>query len=483
MPSIKDFKKINEYEWQIPQSFRSDMRSPVKVFATRHLLETALEDLSIEQAINASTLPGLIGPIIVMPDVHQGYGFPIGGVAAMIYPEGVISPGAIGYDINCGVRLLASSISFEEAEPYLEELVTRIDQYCPSGVGKKGDLRLSSKDLEHVCRIGARWAVQKGMGTDEDLRRTEENGSLSGAEPEKISQHAKERGYEQLGTLGSGNHFLEVDMVEKIYDPRAAQAMGLQEKKLAVLIHSGSRGLGHQICTDYVSDFQKVVQRYSIKLPDRELVCAPLNSQEGQDYLAAMRCAANYAFANRQILAHQVRKAFESVFAGKVKNWYLQQVYDITHNMGNIETHTFDGKKQKVCVHRKGATRAFGPHSPGLPEEYQVLGQPVLIPGSMGTSSWVLLGTDISMQCSIGSSCHGAGRVMSRHQVKREVKGEDLRMQLKMGGIHVRAGSTNGLVEEAPQAYKDVDEVVETVCNVGIVSKVAHLKPVAVVKG
>jgi len=480
---MKIFKKINDYEWEIPQTYRQDMRVSVRIFATRRLLEDSLDDLSIEQAINATTLPGLVGQVVVMPDVHQGYGFPIGGVAATSYPNGVISPGAIGYDINCGVRLLVSSIRVEDAEPYLTDLATALDQFCPSGVGTKGNWRLNDEELERVCRMGARWALTQGLANEEDLRFTEEGGCLDGADPGQISSRAKERGRSQLGTLGAGNHFLEVDVVDRIFDPKAGSVMGLQEGCLTLMIHCGSRGFGHQVCTDYVQDFQGAVKRYEIKLPDRELVCTPLDSPEGRAYLGAMRCAGNYAFANRQILAHQARKAFELVFAGKVRNWHLRQVYDIAHNMGKIETHLIEGQKQKVCVHRKGATRAFGPGTPGLPEEYQTIGQPVLVPGSMGTASWVLVGTKTSMDKSFGSTCHGAGRVMSRSQAKKEVRGESLRNTLEKQGIRVRAGSLPGLAEEAPQAYKDVDEVVEIVSRAGIASKVARLKPVAVIKG
>jgi tRNA-splicing ligase RtcB len=325
--------------------------------------------------------------------------------------------------------------------------------------------------------------LKKGMATEQDVRRTEENGALDGADPRKVSSRARERGRTQLGTLGSGNHFLEVDVVDEIYDASAAAAMGLVEGALCLSIHCGSRGFGHQVCTDYVQTFQAAVRRYGIHLPDRELVCAPLNSPEGEDYLAAMRSAANFAFANRQLLAHQARQAFEAVLASKVKNGHLRQIYDICHNIGKIESHTVDGRQVKVCVHRKGATRAFGPGAPGLPEEYSAIGQPVLVPGSMGTSSWVLVGTQTSMERSFGSSCHGAGRVMSRSEAKRTVRGDELQKDLRAQGIHVRAGSLGGLAEEAPEAYKDVDRVVETVSGAGIARKVARLRPLAVVKG
>ncbi len=481
--NLQDMKRISPYEWEIPKDFRADMRAPVRIFATRELLEAILGDKSLDQAVNAATLPGLVGHVVVMPDMHQGYGFPIGGVAATRFPDGVISPGAIGYDINCGVRLLGSQIEYEAASPYLDDLATALDHYCPSGVGTKGDVRLSVEELDQVCRQGSHWALKRGYATEADVRRTEENGCLEGAGPEKVSQRAKERGRQQIGTLGAGNHFIEVDVVDRIFALDAAQAMGLQEGYLVVLIHCGSRGFGHQVCTDYVREFQGAVKRYGIRLADRELVCAPMDSPEGRSYLAAMRSAANFAFANRQVLAHFARRAFEETFAGKISNWHLHQVYDIAHNMGKIETHTVERETLKVCVHRKGATRAFGPGFEGLPEEYRSIGQPVLVPGSMGTASWVLAGTQGSMERSFGSTCHGAGRTMSRSQAKKKVRGEDLRAELQARGIHVRAGSLPGLAEEAPQAYKDVDIVVNTVSAAGIARKVARLRPVAVIKG
>jgi tRNA-splicing ligase RtcB len=483
MVSLQDLKRISNFEWEIPLAYREDMRVPVHIFATRQLLEQVMDDKSLEQAVNAATLPGLVGNVYVMPDMHQGYGFPIGGVAATRLPEGVISPGAIGYDINCGVRLLGSSIDLDVVSGELDELATALNYHCPSGVGGAGAVRVSVNELEKVCREGARWAFKQGYASEADLRRTEENGCIAGADPSKVSQRAKDRGKGQLGSLGAGNHFIEVDVVEQIFLPEAADVMGLRKGCLAVQIHCGSRGFGHQVCTDYVRDFQGAVKHYGIQLPDRELVCAPLNSPEGQNYLAAMRAAANYAFTNRQILAHFIRRAFEETLAGRVSNWHLHQVYDIAHNMGKIERHQIGGESLELCVHRKGATRAFGPGTPGIPEEYRRFGQPVLVPGSMGTASWVLAGTEKSMARSLGSSCHGAGRTMSRSKAKRTVYGEDLRVELEAQGIHIRAGSLPGLAEEAPQAYKDVDEVVETVAGVGIANKVARLRPVAVIKG
>jgi tRNA-splicing ligase RtcB (3'-phosphate/5'-hydroxy nucleic acid ligase) len=483
MIHLQDLTKISDFEWEIPQSFRDDMRGPVRIFSTRILLDQILTDKSLEQAVNASTLPGLVGAVVVMPDMHQGYGFPIGGVAATQFPQGVISPGAIGYDINCGVRLLASSIELEAAQPNLDTLATLLNQYCPSGVGVKGVVQVNVPELERLMRAGSAWALKNGYATENDITRTEENGCLKGADPAKISDRAKERGLGQIGSMGAGNHFIEVDVVETVLDPETSAIFGLRQGCLVVQIHCGSRGLGHQVCTDYVRDFQSAVQRYSIKLPDRELVCAPMDSPEGQAYLGAMRAAANFAFVNRQLLAHSTRRAFEETFAGKLKNWQLTQVYDICHNMGKVETHELDGKRVKVCVHRKGATRSFGPGTPDLPPEYQQTGQPVLVPGSMGTASWVLAGTETSMLRSWGSSCHGAGRTMSRTQARHDIRGDDLRRELEGRGIKIRAGSMSGFAEEAPSAYKDVDVVVETVVAAGIARKVARLRPLAVIKG
>lgn len=483
MVTLTDIRKISDVEWEIPSSHRADMRVPVRIFATRELLEAIAGDKSLEQAVNAATLPGLVGSVLVMPDMHQGYGFPIGGVAATRYPDGVISPGAIGYDINCGVRLLGSQIELDAVGAELDDLAAALNRHCPSGVGQRGHYRLTDKELENVMREGARWALKKGFASEEDLDRTEEFGRIAGADPDSVSTRARQRGKNQIGTLGAGNHFIEVEVVDQVYEEEAAQAMGLREGCLTLMIHCGSRGFGHQICTDYVASFQSAVGRYNIELPDRELVCAPMDSPEGKAYMGAMHAAANFAFANRQILSHHARQAFEETLAGRVKNWHLHQVYDIAHNMGKVETHNVDGKAMKVCVHRKGATRAFGPGAPGLPDAYTAIGQPVLVPGSMGTASWVLVGTEGSMARSFGSTCHGAGRTMSRSRAKKEVRGSELIKELESRGIHVQAGSLPGLAEEAPQAYKDVDVVVETVARTGIARKVARLRPVAVVKG
>ncbi len=483
MVDKQDFTRISPVQWEIPTSFRQDMRVPVRFFASEQLLEATLGDKSVTQAVNSATLPGLVSHVTVMPDMHQGYGFPIGGVAATELPSGVISPGGIGYDINCGVRMLATNIPHEELKPHVGALASALNAHCPSGVGVKGKIRLSAKQLDGVLRLGSKWALKNGYATPEDVARTEDNGSLPGADPSALSPRAKDRGRPQLGSLGAGNHFIELDVIEEIYHAEGAKAMGLEAGNVVLQIHCGSRGLGHQVCSDYVRELQGAVQRYGIRLPDRELVCAPLDSPEGERYFAAMSCAANYAFASRQLLTHQARQAFEQVLAGKVSNWDLHQVYDVAHNIGKIEEHQIDGKSKRVCVHRKGATRAFGPGFEGLPAEYRDLGQPVLIPGSMGTRSWVMLGTEKSMQLSFGSCAHGAGRVMSRSKAKRSIRGDKLFQKMQAEGIKVHARSMPGFAEEAPQAYKDVDAVVQVVTDAGIAQKVARVRPIAVIKG
>jgi tRNA-splicing ligase RtcB len=478
-----DFKQVTPYIHEIPQEFRHDMRVPARFYADGELLEMALDDKSLDQLVNTATLPGIVKYALAMPDIHQGYGFPIGGVIATELPDGVISPGGVGYDINCGVRLLATHLDREAIAPYLDELATLLQINCPSGVGQGGSIRLTKRELTQLVEQGGDWALKNGYATPMDLDRTEENGRLAGADASKVSDRAFKRGQDQIGTLGAGNHFIEVDVVDEIFDDKAAQRMGLFPGQIVVQIHCGSRGFGHQICTDYVRQFQKIVHKYGIHLPDRELVCAPLSSPEGQDYLGAMKAAANYAFVNRQVLTFHIRRSFEQALAGHVKNFTVYQVYDIAHNMAKIETHEVDGRTMQVCVHRKGATRAFGPGSPVLPDAYRDIGQPVLVPGSMGTASWVLVGTEKSMAQSFGSTCHGAGRTMSRRQAKSSVRGSDLRQELEESGIHVRAGSMPGLAEEAPQAYKNVDRVIEVVHGAGIAKKVARIVPVAVVKG
>ena len=483
MVNKRDFKRISDVLWEIPATFRDDMRVPARLYATERMLEDVLVDKSVEQLINTATLPGVVGRALAMPDIHQGYGFPIGGVVATALPDGVISPGGVGYDINCGVRLLASHLEADELQPHIGDLATALYKNCPSGVGEGGSIKLSRKEYESLLADGSKWALKAGYARPEDIERTESQGHFDKADPGAVSQRAYKRGQDQVGTLGAGNHFIEVDLIEQIYDSDAADAMGLVRGCVAVQIHCGSRGFGHQVATDYVRDFQQAARKYGIKLVDRELVCAPVSSDEGQQYLGAMFAAANYAFANRQVLAHHVRRSFEEALAGKVRTWDLHQVYDIAHNMAKIETHTVDGKRVLVCVHRKGATRAFGPGFEELPPAYREIGQPVLVPGSMGTASYVLVGTADSMAQSFGSTCHGAGRTMSRNQAKRTVRGERLREELAQDGITVRAGSMSGLAEEAPVAYKDVDSVVQVVHEAGIARKVARLRPLAVIKG
>ena len=483
MVRIRDLHRIDAYLYEIPSSFRPDMRVPARFYADEALIDNILGDRSLEQLVNTATLPGVVDHVLAMPDMHQGYGFPIGGVVATALPDGVISPGGVGYDINCGVRLLAGQMDVDAVRPYLDDLATALYANCPSGVGRGGSVKLAAGELDRIMEKGARWAVQRGFGNPADLERTEEDGCLAGADPGKVSARARDRGRDQVGTLGAGNHFIEVDVVDMLADESIARRIGLFTGQVVVQIHCGSRGLGHQICTDYVNLFQKAVRKYGIDLPDRELVCAPLSSPEGRDYLAAMQAAANYAFANRQVLAHHIRRSFEQVLAGKLKRHDLFQIYDIAHNMAKVESHPTGTGTIEVCVHRKGATRAFGPGSSVLPPVYRDIGQPVLVPGSMGTSSWVLVGTEAGMSRAFGSSCHGAGRTMSRHQAKRAVQGPALRRELEAGGIRVRAGSMAGLAEEAPAAYKDVGRVVDVVHGAGLARRVARLVPLAVIKG
>ncbi len=483
MVTKSDLVQIAPYLYEIPKSYRADMRVPARFYADWALLDKALEDRSLEQLVNTATLPGVVKWALAMPDIHQGYGFPIGGVVATKLPNGIISPGGVGYDINCGVRLLASEASEEEVRPYLEDLATALYHYVPSGVGVKGFVKLSDKELDRLMVEGARWALERGYARPEDLLHTEEGGSMKGADPSKVSKKARERGRAQVGTLGAGNHFAEIDVVDEVFDEEVAAAFGLWPGQVVLQIHCGSRGFGHQICTDYVQLFQKAIRKYGITLPDRELVCAPFDTPEGQAYFAAMVAAANYAWANRQLLTHQARQAFEEVLKGKVAGYDLRQVYDVAHNIAKREFHEVDGKRVEVLVHRKGATRAFPPGHEALPEDYRPYGQPVLVPGSMGTASWVLVGTPSAMEQTFGSSCHGAGRMMSRRAATKRVRGHELIQELGAEGIVVRAGSMRGVAEEAPFAYKDVDRVVEVVQGAGIARKVARLRPIAVVKG
>jgi len=478
-----DFRRLSPFLWELPKGARADMRVPARIYADEEFFEAAFEDRSAEQLVNTTTLPGLVAYALAMPDIHQGYGFPIGGVAATRLPSGVISPGGVGYDINCGVRVLTTHIAEEEVRPYLDPLMTALFQHVPCGVGRGHAGALGAKQLDQVLERGASWAVAMGFGTKEDLAHTEEQGTMEGANAGAVSERAKSRAKDQLGSLGSGNHFLEVDVIEQIYDPQVAARFGLVEGNIVVWIHSGSRALGHQVCTDAVRDLQSAMRNYGIQLPDRELACAPFDSPDGQRYFQAMVCAANFAWANRQMMTHLARQAFEQVLAGKVKDRQLTLLYDVAHNIAKVETYTINGERIKLCVHRKGATRAFGPGHPAVPEAYRDLGQPVLIPGSMGSASYILVGTAGAMEQSFGSTCHGAGRVLSRHAAKRAVTGQALRQELGQEGIVIKAESMSGLAEEAPEAYKDIDRVVEIVHQAGLARRVARTRPIGVMKG
>ncbi len=459
-----------------PVTARPGMRVPARFYADPELWRQIETDRSIQQLLNVATLPGVSGCVYAMPDVHEGYGFPVGGVAAMREADGVISPGGVGYDINCGVRLLAADLPAERVAPKLKDLVHELARCVPSGAGHGGRLSLSDQELEQVLVDGCRYLVERGLATPEDLEVTEAAGSLPGAVPEAVSRRAKDRGRDQLGTIGSGNHFLEVQIVDAVPDSRAAGVLGLEPGQAAVLIHTGSRGLGHQVCTDYVRLMDEVMPRYGISLPDRELACAPLDSPEGQRYFGAMCAAANFAWCNRQVITHRVREVFRRFFGERGS---LRLVYDVAHNIAKLET--YGG--ERLCVHRKGATRAFGPAHPETPEGYRAVGQPVLIPGSMGTASYVLVGTDDNATLSFGSSCHGAGRRMSRHAAKRAKPGHEVRKELETLGIVVACPSSGELAEEAPFAYKDVERVVDVVHRAGLARKVARLRPLGVVKG
>lgn len=477
-------KKIDNYHWEIPRSYKAGMAVPGLIFTDEAMLSHIWEEEVFQQVANVAFLPGIVGHSLAMPDIHWGYGFPIGGVAATRVEDGVVSPGGVGFDINCGVRLLRTNLTDEEVKPKIEKLVTDLFVNIPSGLGSEGKIRVSEKELDNVLTRGGRWAVERGYGEAEDIVVTEESGCLKGANPDKVSVRAKKRGIPQLGTLGSGNHFLEVEVVDEIYDREAAMVMGITDVgQVLVLIHTGSRGFGHEVCSDYLRLLGEAVKRYGINLPDRQLACAPVRSQEGQDYLEAMACAANYAWANRQCIAHWVRQSFIKVFDKSQRELGLEQIYDVAHNIAKIEEYPVEGKTLKLCVHRKGATRAFPAGNPAVPSIYRNIGQPVLIPGDMGRCSYVALGTEAAMKQSFGSTCHGAGRVQSRAAAKRSVRGADVARALAARGILVKASSMGSLAEEASEAYKDVTNVVEVAQNAGISRKVARAVPLGVIKG
>jgi tRNA-splicing ligase RtcB len=476
--STSELVRVDETLWEIPAGTRPDMRVPARVFADDELLEAIVGDQSLEQLENVATLPGIVEAALAMPDIHQGYGFPVGGVAAMELPDGVVSPGGVGYDINCGVRLLVLPLSDAELGERREPLVHELSRAIPAGTGKHGLLRLPAPELDEVLREGPRALVRRGIGREQDLERTESQGCLPGAEPTAVSGRAHERGAGQLGTLGAGNHFVELQRVDHLFDAATARVFGLAEGQVTLLIHSGSRGLGHQVCTDYVRTMDAVRTRYGIELPDRQLACAPSSSPEGRAYLRAMAAAANFAFANRHAIAHFAREAVAHVLGPDVAR-ATRQVYDVAHNIAKIERHG----GRDVLVHRKGATRAFPAGSHEIPGEYRAVGQPVFIPGSMGTASFVLAGEPGSLERSFGTTCHGAGRAMSRTRARKRIGGGELRRQLQAQGIAVRCPSNKGLAEEAPFAYKDVERVVEVVERAGLARRVARLVPIGVIKG
>jgi tRNA-splicing ligase RtcB len=480
--TLEKLRRIDNTRIEIPIDYKQGMRVKGIVYVDE-VLERELEIQSIEQVANVATLPGIVGSSMAMPDIHTGYGFTIGGVAAFDLKDGIVSPGGVGYDINCGVRLLRSNLKKEEVVPKIKDLVGALYNEIPSGVGSKGKIRLGPEDERRILLKGARWAVEHGFGNAEDLEKIESGGCIDGADPSLISNKAYERGRAQQGTLGSGNHFLEVQYVDEIYDEWAANTLGLFKDHITVMIHTGSRGFGHQVCTDFLEVMESAVSKYKIQLYDKELACAPFGSPEAKDYLAAMMAAANYAWANRQCIMHWAREVFLRMFDISPKKLGMELIYDVAHNIAKVEEHEVNGRKMKLIVHRKGATRAFPPNHPELPEIYMPLGQPVLIPGDMGRVSFVLLGTKKAMQETFGSTCHGAGRVMSRHQAIKRAKGRAIWREMEDRGIIVRSAGRDTLAEEMSEAYKDVSNVVDVVHKAGISRKVARLRPIGVVKG
>ena len=477
-------ERLDPNRWRIPASYQEGMRVPGIVYADDELIQQILDDNALHQVANVATLPGIVGHSLAMPDIHWGYGFPVGGVAATDAETGVVSPGGIGFDINCGVRLLATELLRDQLRGQVDKLADALFKTLPSGVGGSGMRDLSERELREVMIRGSAWAVEEGYGLEEDLEVTEEGGCLAGADPEAVSKRAIQRGAGQLGSLGSGNHFAEVQYVDRIYDKEAAEALGLgQIGQIVVTIHCGSRGFGHQIAEDYIKLAEARQAEYGFHLPDRQLACLPLQSDDGKAYLAAMACGANFAWANRQLLMHGVREAFASVFGRKARAKEMPLVYDVCHNIAKFEEYEIDGQKRRVCVHRKGATRAFPAQHPALPEKYREVGQPVLIPGDMGRYSFVLVGAPGSMEQSFGTTCHGAGRRQSRTAAKKSLSPSDLLDQLSARGVTIRVHSKNLLTEEAPQAYKDAQKIVEVVHNAGLAQLVVRLKPMIVVKG
>ncbi len=477
-------ERINEFTWRIPTSYKKGMRVPGVIYTSEALLDGVLKDKALEQVANVAFLPGIVKASLAMPDIHWGYGFAIGGVAATdIDSGGVISPGGVGFDINCGVRLLRSDLTFKDVNKKLEILVNRIFSDVPTGVGSTGKIALSTKDSKDILTKGAKWAVEKGFGTEVDLEFTESNGAMEGASIESVSKRAFERGKFQAGTLGSGNHFIEVQVVEEIFDEKIADSLGLSKDQVTVMIHSGSRGFGYQICDEYSRKMIQCLSKYNIDVPDKQLACAPLESAEGKSYFSAMKCAANYAWANRQCLMHLVRGCFEEVFDTSWKSLGMNLIYDVAHNIAKIEKHIVDNKEKKLCVHRKGATRSFGPGQSDVSIKYRSIGQPVIVPGDMGTSSYVCVGTETAMKNTFGSSCHGAGRIKSRTQALKSVNLNVLLKELQSKGIIVKAKGGKTIIEEAPSAYKNIDQVIDVVNASGIAKKIARMRPIGVIKG
>ncbi len=476
--------RIGDYTWEIPLSYDRRMKVPGRIYASERLLSKMKADLTLQQCANVAQLPGIYKYSITLPDGHQGYGFPIGGVAAFDANEGIISPGGVGYDINCGVRLIRTNLTYDDIKDKLPRLVDTIFRLVPCGVGRHGKISLSYGELERVLVEGVKWAVDHGYGWEKDMEHIEERGCLEGADPDAVSTRAKSRGAPQLGTLGAGNHFLEIAVVDKIYDPETAKVMGIrQEGQVVVWIHTGSRGFGHQVASDYIRIMERAIRKYGIRIPDRELCCAPFTSREAEQYMAAMACAVNFAFVNRQMITHWTREAFERVLGTSAEDLDMHIVYGVCHNVAKVEYHYIDGIRRKVVVHRKGATRAFPPEHPDIPADYRAIGQPVLVVGSMGTASYVLVGTKEGEELTFSSATHGAGRTASRARAVRMYRASDVERSLASKGIYIRAASKRVVAEEAPQAYKDIDEVVRVTDAVGFARKIVRTVPKGVCKG
>jgi len=485
MNSDMKINKISDWVWEIPKTEKEGMLVPARIFASDTLLES-MDKGVFEQITNVACLPGIQKYALCMPDGHWGYGFPIGGVAAFDTEEGIISPGGIGFDINCGMRLITTNLKVDEVRPLLQSLINELYRAVPAGVGAKGDIKVSVSQLKEIMKRGAEWCIENGYGWPQDQQRIEENGHIPGADPSKVSEKAISRGINQLGTLGSGNHYLEIQLVtiENIFDEKIAKVMGIREKdQIVIMVHCGSRGFGHQIATDYLRVFDKAMKKYGMTVRDRELACAPFKSPEGSDYYKAMLCAANSAFANRQIITHRIRESFSKVFDADARKLGIEIVYDVAHNIARVERYKIDGREKEVLVHRKGSTRSFGPGRRELPEIYRDVGQPVIVGGSMQTGSYLLVGTQKAMEETFGSTMHGAGRTMSRSAAKKKVRGDQLIRTMAKDGILVKAASLSGLAEEAGIAYKDISEVVETMDVLGISKKVVQLKPIGNIKG